>query len=544
MKVALAQLNPMVGDVEGNLRKAVAALGEVDADKPDLLVFPELYIVGYPPRDLLEHKWLIKQAEGALKRLLAETSKHPGTAVLVGAPTQDAGLLRNSAILMHKGKVLLTQHKSLLPAYDVFDEDRYFTPAQKIKTVRFKGEVLGVSICEDAWALRRFSGRRYRFDPVGELIRDGATLIINISSSPYHMGKEKTRSRLIGCHAQKHKVPFIFVNQVGANDELIFDGASMAFNRRGQMTALLPRFEEAVQIIDTEAHPIKYAPQEDVASLHDALVLGVRDYMLKCGFNRAVLGLSGGIDSAVTACIAAEALGSDNVLGVSMPGPYSSRGSVVDALKLAERLGIHYTVVPITDVYESYLMSLDKAFAQTKPNITEENIQARIRGNILMALSNKFGHLVLSTGNKSELAVGYCTLYGDMSGGLAVISDVPKTMIYELASYINRRGEVIPKSSITKPPSAELKPNQKDRDSLPPYPLLDRILHYYVDESMCADDIIRKGLPGKTVHWVLKAVNRSEYKRRQAAPGLKVTSKAFGSGRRMPIAAKNEEQVF
>jgi NAD+ synthase (glutamine-hydrolysing) len=411
-----------------------------------------------------------------------------------------------------------------------------------VQPVLFRGESLGIHVCEDAWVDSSLWPRRvpYAFDPVAELARQGATLLINISASPYSVGKELTRYNLIAGHARRHGIPFVYVNQIGGNDDLVFDGRSVAVNGRGEPVAVLPPFVEAIAALDTAAaQPLgPYTPQREIASVHDALVLGLKDYMRKTGFSLAVIGLSGGIDSAVTCALAVAALGRGNVLGVSMPSQYSSQGSLDDARRLARNLGIQYKVIAIAGVHRAYLEVLEPHFEGRAPDVTEENIQARIRGNYLMALSNKLGHMVLSTGNKSELAVGYSTLYGDMSGGLAVISDVPKMMVYELAHYVNRGGEVIPPASITKPPSAELRPNQTDQDTLPPYPILDAILHQYIEEMRSASEIVAQGFDPETVRWVLRAVDRNEYKRKQAPPGPRVTSKAFGVGRRMPIAAR------
>jgi len=440
--------------------------------------------------------------------------------------------------------MIAAQHKSLLPTYDVFDEMRYFDPAPEINTVAFKGETLGISICEDAWNDPELwpRGRIYHCDPIEILARKGATLLINISASPFYVGKEEIRYRLLRNHARKHRLPFVFVNQVGGNDELIFDGRSLCLDQAREPIVVFPSFKEYVQGIDTSLSgiPKLYTPQDKIESIYEALVLGTRDYMKKCDFSQAVVGLSGGIDSAVTCCLAKESIGSKNVLAVSMPSPYSSKGSIEDSRQLATNLGIRFKVISIAEIYHTYLETLKGHFEGKEVDITEENIQARIRGNILMALSNKFGHLVLSTGNKSELAVGYCTLYGDMSGGLAVISDVPKTVVYELANYINRKSEIIPREIIEKPPSAELKPNQVDQDTLPPYPILDQILHYYLEEVSSVEEIINLGFDQETVKWVAEAVEKNEYKRKQAAPGLKVTTKSFGVGRRMPIAAKSD----
>jgi NAD+ synthase (glutamine-hydrolysing) len=548
MRVTLAQLNPTVGDVAGNLTRAREALAQAAAAQADLIVFTELFLTGYPPRDLLNRCWLIDRAQAALGELTAASCEYPDLGIIVGLPLPTEGPvgrgLRNSAALLHNGQLLGVQHKSLLPTYDVFDEDRYFDPARSVCPLPFKGERLGLSICEDAWNTDELwpRGRRYEFDPVASLAEQGATLLINISASPFSLGKEQVRYNLIAGHAARHGLPFIYVNQVGGNDELIFDGRSLALDALGHPQTVLPSFAESVRTVDTTApgDPGLYVPQEEIASVHDALILGVRDYLGKCGFGSAVVGLSGGIDSAVTCALAVAAVGAENVLGISMPSVYSSEGSVADSQALADNLGIQLHILPIKKLHESYQNALFELFAGTAPGVAEENVQSRIRGNLLMALSNKYGSLVLTTGNKSELAVGYCTLYGDMSGGLSVISDVPKTMVYELARYLNRDRVVIPEASLTKPPSAELRPDQTDQDTLPPYDLLDTIIQYYVEEEYCAADIIALGLPEETVKWVVRTIDRAEYKRRQAAPGLKVTSKAFGVGRRIPVAARFE----
>lgn len=547
MKITLAQLNPTVGDIRGNLAKVAQTLSQCRQDSPDLVVFPELFLVGYPPRDLLERPSFISRTEEAIQELLEVSKKYPQTGIIVGAPQpgqQARGKgLYNSALLIYRGQLLFTQHKSLLPTYDVFDEPRHFDPASEDPVVKFKDKTLGISICEDAWndpAL--WHQPTYSYDPIEVLAEKGADLIINIAASPFHRGKETLRYNIVRSHATKHRIPFLFINQVGANDELIFDGRSVGVDGAGNLLVVFPPFEEHVQTIsvDRDGVPDLYVPQEEIASVYQALVLGVRDYMGKCGFASALVGLSGGIDSAVTCCIAVAAVGATNVVAVTMPGPYSSAGSVEDSKKLAENLGVRFEVIPILPAYEAYMNSLQDHFRGREPDITEENFQARIRGNILMALSNKFGHLVLSTGNKSELAVGYCTLYGDMSGGLSVIADVPKTMVYELSHYINRDSIIIPQEIVNKPPSAELRENQTDQDTLPPYEVLDQILHYYVDEHYSMADILQHNFDPETVEWVIRTVDRNEYKRRQAVPGLKVTSKAFGVGRRMPIAAEFE----
>jgi NAD+ synthase (glutamine-hydrolysing) len=518
------------------------------AAAPDLIVFPELFLTGYPPRDLLERAWFIQQGREAVEKLLTLSRACPRRAILVGVPLPtgrpNGKGLYNAALLIQDGRVRFQQNKSLLPTYDVFDEARYFDPAQTIATVALDDEILGITICEDAWTDPELWLRMpYDRDPVAELAAAGATVLINISASPFWAGKEQNRFRLVSGHAARHRLPFIFVNQVGANDELIFDGRSLAVDRAGRALAVFPAFREHVQTVDTglasdDRTSPAYAPQPLIESVYEALLLGIRDYARKTGFRQVVLGLSGGIDSAVVCALAVAALGRENVLGVTMPSRFSSGGSVADSQQLAANLGIRFLTIPIAEVHETYLKVLAPFFEGRPPDIAEENIQARIRGNYLMALSNKFGYLVLTTGNKSELAVGYCTLYGDMSGGLAVIADVPKTMVYELARTINRNGEIIPDACLTKPPSAELRPNQTDQDTLPPYDILDGILQLYVDEGRSKAEIIAAGFDPQTVAWVLRTVDRNEYKRWQAAPGLKVTSKAFGMGRRMPVAAR------
>jgi len=546
MRITVAQLNPTVGDLKGNFNKMERVLRQAGEERADLAVFPELFLTGYPPKDLLERTWFLEKTRKMIDKVQELSSRFRGIGILFGLPLRgdaNAGkMLHNTALFVVDGQALFRQHKSLLPTYDVFDETRYFDSALEVRVVSFRGERMGISICEDAWNDPEFwpGNVVYSFDPVAELARKGATLFINISASPFSIGKEETRFDLIAGHAARHGVPFLYVNQIGGNDELIFDGRSLFVDRNGRPIRVFQAFREEVVTVDTveSGQGQAYTPQERIESVHEALILGIRDYLRKCGFSSAVIGLSGGIDSAVTACLAREALGSENVLGIAMPSPYSSRGSVEDSRKLSANLGIEFRVVPISDVFTSYIETLREPFAGSQPDITEENIQARIRGNILMAFSNKFGSLVLSTGNKSELAVGYCTLYGDMSGGLAAISDVPKTMVYELARYINREKEIIPVEIIQKAPSAELRPNQKDQDSLPPYETLDKILSLHIEEGCSADEIVKQGFKPETVHWVVETLARNEYKRKQAAPGLKVTSKAFGVGRRFPIAAK------
>ncbi len=546
MRVTIAQLNPLIGDVNGNLEKIISTLSESKKDLPDIVIFSELFLSGYPPRDLLEKSWFIQKIEKNIKTLLSISKEYPETGIIFGAPLRikkktGKGLF-NTAVFVFQGEILDKQYKSLLPTYDVFDETRYFDSAGEIHVTPFKDQILGISICEDAWndpdlCLKRF----YPFDPLEILANKGATLFINISASPFYIGKEEIRFHIIQNHAIKHQIPFIFVNQVGGNDELIFDGRSICVDKNGKPLEVFPSFQEHIQTIDTKLSrkSVIYHPQNKIESVYEALILGLKDYIKKCGFSKVVLGLSGGIDSAVVCCLAKEAIGNSNVLGVTMPGPYSSKGSIEDSRKIANNLGIKFKIVPISSIYKTYIKSLTEPLKlNNEIDVTLENIQARIRGNILMALSNKYGYLVLSTGNKSELAVGYCTLYGDMSGGLAVISDVPKTMVYKLAHFINHKSKVIPEEIIKKKPSAELKPDQKDQDFLPEYDILDQILNYYVDEGYSLENILDLNFNPEIVKWIVNAVNRNEYKRRQVAPGLKVTTKAFGMGRRMPIAAK------
>ena len=450
MKITLAQLNPVVGDVRGNLQKIAATLA-AEPRTSDLVVFSELFLVGYPPRDLLEKPALMRQVQEALEHLVDLSARYPATGILVGAPQptgRDTGKgLCNCAVLIHQGQVRLRQAKSLLPTYDVFDETRHFDPAGEVAVVPFKDEILGISICEDAWYDPELWFRRlYPLDPIQTQAERGATVLINISASPFQVGKEELRHRLFQSHARKYGFPVVYVNQVGGNDELIFDGRSLALDPAGEAIAVLPGFAEAVVTVDLAqaGAPGRYRPQEQIATVYEALVLGLRDYLGKCGFKQAVMGLSGGVDSAVTCCLAAAALGRENVLGVLMPSPYTSRDSIDDSLVLARNLGVETRLIPITPIYDSYRQALEGPLQLGEIELTLENIQARIRGNILMAISNKYGHMVLSTGNKSELAVGYCTLYGDMSGGLGVLADVPKTMVYELAAYLNRDREIIP----------------------------------------------------------------------------------------------------
>ena len=541
MKIALAQLNPTVGDLAGNEARILAAYRRGVEAGVEMVVFPELAITGYPPRDLLHKSRFIPDNLAVLERLAAATGE---TGLLVGyvgrnerQPGREA---TNSVALLQHGKILATRAKMLLPTYDVFDEDRYFEPAQENAPVDFNGQKIGLTICEDVWNDEAFwDERRYLRNPARELVEAGAEILFNVSASPWHLGKDRLRVEMLSSLVAQIRRPFVYCNAIGGNDELLFDGASLAFDAAGRLITQGAMFREDFLILDTDtAAPITPTSLADEEALYRALVLGVRDYFQKCGFQSAVLGLSGGIDSALTAVIAVEALGAENVRGVSLPSQYSSQGSLDDARILAENLGIRYDIVPIQPVFEPVKGQLSDIFAGRGEDTTEENIQARLRGVILMAMSNKFGSLLLTTGNKSELAVGYCTLYGDMCGGLAVISDVPKTMVYRLSEWINREREIIPRDTITKPPSAELRPDQTDQDSLPPYDVLDAILEAYVVGGKSRAEIVAAGFDQPTVDRVVRLIDMNEYKRRQAAPGLKITSKAFGVGRRMPIAQR------
>jgi NAD+ synthase (glutamine-hydrolysing) len=547
VKIALLQINPTVGDLEGNARLIAEAAREAGRRGADLAVTPELALVGYLPRDLLLSADFVARSWGRLQELANTLADQPAT--LVGLPepnrSEEGRPLFNTAALLRGGTVEHRFRKALLPTYDVFDEDRYFEPFHGAQTLDIAGRRVGISICEDIWNDRDFwKRRRYHHDPVEELVRAGAEVIVNLSASPFSVGKHARREHMLASMAAKYGVPLLYVNQFGGNDDLVFDGRSCAFSFSGHAIARGRSFDRDVVVCDlASAAPIGEATDLDPESeIWRALVLGTRDYARKCGFSRAVLGLSGGIDSALTAAVATDAFGPENVLGVLMPSPYSSRGSVADAVALSASLGIETLTLPISDCMDAMDRTLCSAFAGTERGVAEENIQARIRGNLLMALSNKRGALLLTTGNKSELAVGYCTLYGDMSGGLGVIADVPKTMVYRVARWLNgqRDRRVIPESTLTKAPSAELRPNQTDQDSLPPYDVLDEILQRHIELHEPADRIIAAGFDAATVHRVLRLVRAAEFKRKQAAPGLKVTDRAFGTGWRMPIAAKLE----
>ena len=554
MKICLAQINPTVGDFEQNVKKICRFINTAKK-RADLIVFPEMCIVGYPPKDLLELSGFV---DSNLKALEEVKKNVTGISAIVGFVDRNVGHrgknLYNAAAYINNKEIISRHYKSLLPTYDVFDEDRYFESAHSISLAKISGRKFGISICEDAWGANiSWQGKIHHKDPVESMIRQGGEIIINISASPFTIGKQDERLKMLTSHAKKYNVPIVFVNQIGGNDDLVFDGNSLVINKKGVIVDKALSFEEDLLMVEFKGPDISAggskpssvgkrtqagADEGEIESVYDALVLGTRDYVRKCGFKKAVIGLSGGIDSAVTAVIAARALGKGKVLGVTMPSGFSSKGSVKDSKALAKRLGIAFENIPIKSVYNAYTRTLSDMFTGLPFDVTEENLQARIRGKILMAISNKHGYLVLTTGNKSELAVGYCTLYGDMCGGLAVISDIPKTMVYDIAEYINRKKEIIPIDTIEKPPSAELRPDQKDQDSLPPYDILDGVLRAYVEESKDIDDIVGIGFNETLVKDIIKKVDTNEYKRKQAAPGLKVTSKAFGTGRRMPLAQR------
>jgi NAD+ synthetase len=551
MKIGLLQLNSTIGAFAANREKLLAAYAAAAARGAELVVAPELFLCGYPPRDLLLRDDFVEANLAALAETAAAIGEIPLCVGFVEKNSERPGrALKNSAAVLQHGKIIWRTTKSLLPTYDVFDEDRYFEPAQKVEPFIFNGKKIGITICEDIWNDEDFwPSRLYRRDPVRELISQGAELILNLSASPWCDGKEKTRLEMLCRVARDEKIPLAQVNAIGANDELIFDGHSVALDADGEIIAMGKGFAEDILVVnlqsDTQNSKLKtqnfFPPREQL--LFSALSLGIRDYVHKCGFKSVLLGLSGGIDSALIAVIAADALGAGNVLGVAMPARYSSEGSLTDAEKLARNLKIRYEVLPIEKAFNAVEAQLQKVFDGTKPNEAEENIQSRLRGVTLMALSNKFGGLVLTTGNKSEMAVGYCTLYGDMNGALAPIADVLKTDVYKIAKWVNREREIIPSDSITKPPSAELRPGQKDQDSLPPYEILDAILDLYVVKNLGKAEIIAHGFDAAVVNEVVNKINFSEYKRRQAAPGLKVSPRAFGMGRRIPVAQRFRTKV-
>jgi NAD+ synthase/NAD+ synthase (glutamine-hydrolysing) len=543
VKIALGQINPTVGDFAGNSAKIINFSARAKSAGAGMVVFPELAVCGYPPRDLVERASFVVHNREAAEHIAAETR---GIAVICGlvTPAQaDTGKsVMNSAALLMDGAIKFVQSKMLLPTYDVFDEVRNFAPARCQTLFPFCGKQMALTICEDAWNDKHFWPRRlYSIDPVETLVQAGGNFVLNISASPFWAGKRELRREMLATIARNDNVPVAFVNQVGGNDSLVFDGSSMVFDREGNVIAQGKSFDVDLFFFDSDALTGEMHEQIEGSedSVYAALVLGTRDYMRKCGFRQAIIGLSGGIDSALTAAIAVEAVGADNVVGVGMPGPYSSEGSVSDARELAANLGIRFEVLQISEIFEAFKKTLCGVFMKYPEDVTEENIQSRIRGSLLMALSNKFGALVLSTGNKSELGVGYCTLYGDMAGGLAVINDVPKTLVYRLSRYVNSRRPVIPETTLEKPPSAELRPGQMDSDSLPPYEVLDAILEDYVEDAHSAEQIAReRGFDLELVKSVIRMVERNEYKRQQAAPGIKISPKAFGYGRRFPIAAK------
>jgi NAD+ synthase (glutamine-hydrolysing) len=552
MKIAMAQINPTIADITGNKEKIISFIKKASSAGTDIVIFPEMATIGYPPMDFLENRKLINDNLSSIEEIARHSTNIAVICGYVDLDTDNYPLLFNAAAFMRDGRIISRHYKTLLPSYDVFDELRYFSRAREQSIMEFMGHRIGITICEDIWndidfyesgrtagSLEKFDyRRRYEIDPVQRVIDLGADLIISINASPFTRGKNHFKHIMLSDIAQHHSVPVVYVNQVGGNDSLVFDGNSIVFNRKGNIIGRAKPFEEDISVVDIDSPSAIEIQNSDIEEIHGALVLGIRDYVRKCGFTSVIIGLSGGIDSALTTVLASQALGPENVTGVTMPSIYSSAGSIDDSEKLARNLGIRFETVPIKALFDEYRNDLQEVFRGKPEDTTEENIQARIRGNILMAISNKEKSLVLSTGNKSELAMGYCTLYGDMSGGLAAISDLPKTLVYELSRHINREREIIPGDSITKPPSAELRPNQKDQDTLPPYEILDRILELYIEDRKSAEEIASEGFPMDIVSKILRTVNINEYKRRQAAPGIKVTSKAFGVGRRIPIAQR------
>jgi NAD+ synthase (glutamine-hydrolysing) len=555
MKIAIAQLNPTIGDLLGNAQKILVAAQEAAAQGARLMLTPELSLCGYPPRDLLLKPAFITTMANTLEQLAQDLP--PEIAVLVGTVEPNGRSLQtgekplfNSSALLLGGSVQQIFHKRLLPTYDVFDEDRYFETGQSSNTFTLNWMShtvhIGVTICEDIWNDEGFWGKRnYEDDPIADLVNQGVDLIVNLSASPYSVSKPQLRQAMLRHTASHYQRSVIYANQVGGNDDLIFDGNSFVFDRQGNLISRGQAFETDLLIVDYDPETQTFTetdlpilPETEDAEIWAALVLGVRDYVRKCGFSKVVLGLSGGVDSALVAAIAAHAIGAENVLGILMPSPYSSDHSIKDALDLATNLGIQTHKLPIGDLMQTYDRTLEELFHDTEFGIAEENLQSRIRGNLLMAVSNKFGHLLVSTGNKSEMAVGYCTLYGDMNGGLAAIADVPKTRVYSICEWLNRNGEIIPRNILIKPPSAELKPGQVDQDSLPPYKILDDILEQFILHHRSTAEIVAAGHDSDTVERVIKLVTRAEFKRKQAAPGLKVTDRAFGTGWRMPIACR------
>jgi NAD+ synthase (glutamine-hydrolysing) len=543
MKIGIAQINGVVGDFPGNAKRLLQAYRECLEAGADLVISPEMSLVGYPPRDLVFKSQFVPKCLQALDYLASEIREVP---FLVGYvdhhPSDRPGKpFRNAAAFLQSGEIKHRIWKTLLPTYDVFDEYRYFEPSESCDPILWKGLKLGVTICEDIWAEDYLDRALYHRNPARELKQKGMDLLLNLSASPFHLGKPELRRQMLGELAAELAVPVVYCNSIGGNDQLLFDGHSLVANAEGRIHAQFPGFRESCQVVDLALTPeieptIELA--EPAAQLHEALVLGLRDYVAKCGFSSVCLGLSGGIDSAVTAALAVEALGPQQVQGITMPSHFSSSGSVDDSVALAENLGMRCDCLPIAEVFDSVRSAMSPVFSGLKEDVTEENMQARIRGLFLMSLSNKMNHLLLTTGNKSELAVGYCTIYGDMCGGLSLLADVPKVRVYELARWINREREIIPWATIDKAPSAELRPDQKDQDTLPPYDVLDAILELYVEKSLAVDEIVSRGYEENLVRWIQRRVDLNEWKRQQAAPGIRVTSKAFGMGRRMPIAQR------
>ena len=537
MNVGLAQINPTIGDFQGNAKKLVNAYREALDGGAELVISPEHSLIGYPPRDLLYKSRFISQSKAVLEEVAKEIGSVP---FLVGYADVAEGVgkpFTNSVAILHDGVITGVRHKMLLPTYDVFDERRYYQPAEENLVWEYKGQRIGITICEDIWTEDFLHRPLYEKSPVDQLVAQGVDLIVNLSASPFSYGKQERRVQLLSTVAKEAGVPLFYCNALGGNDQLIFDGGSLVLNKDGKLIGQAKQFVDETIVVDSEAPVIQMGALDPMEEIYEALVLGLRDYATKCGFSTACLGLSGGIDSALTAVLACDALGGENLHGLTMPSPFSSEGSVNDSLALAEKLGMRCDRVGISETFSTVKEAMQVPFGKVAEDVTEENMQARIRGLYLMSLSNKTGALLLTTGNKSELAVGYCTMYGDMCGGLAVISDLPKTMVYELSRWINRNGEIIPWSTIEKPPSAELRPDQTDQDSLPEYDVLDLILEKYVEQDQSADEIIADtGYEESLVRWVQRRVDINEWKRHQAAPGLRVTTKAFGMGRRMPIA--------
>lgn len=547
MKIALVQINPVIGQFNENARRIALSIETAKTKNCRLVIFPELAICGYPPQDLLEHSSFLTSHEQTLQTLIKNCRS---IGVLCGAISRHTGgtgkPLHNSALLFEDGKLLFSAHKRLLPTYDVFDESRYFEPGQESSVFDFHGLRLGISICEDIFNDEdSFPHPLYQANPVADLARQNADLFINIAASPYTMGKQQTRHDIFSGLCRKYKVPLLYVNQVGGQDSVLFDGASLVLDQQGRICSKAGSFQEDMLVIDTdEIHTCSCSQNKatnETELVFQALAMGCRDYIKKCGFSKALLGLSGGIDSALTCAVACEAIGRDNVMGVALPSPYTSDQSIEDARTLAANLGIRFEIVPISHTFSSFRQALSPLFKGLAEDVTEQNIQARVRGTLLMAMANKFNALLLSTGNKSEMAVGYCTLYGDMCGALSVLSDVPKQLVYQLSRYCNRDKEIIPLSSIEKPPSAELAPNQKDQDDLPAYEILDPILKAYLEDHLPVNEIVSMGFERQMVEDIVRRIKRNEYKRQQAAMGLKVTSKAFGFGRRYPIAQNFKE---